>query len=95
MTGEGLDFELKLLWWDFLSLEFQVIERSFFEDPSEDLLSILMLPSCYFLLYLTRELETTAYTIPKKMVLKMTICLMLIDDSISPCHIFILLMVVS
>ena len=67
MTGGGMVCGLDLVWWGILSSDFQVMERNHLSDPHEDLLKMYMLSYRFFLLPLTRESTTMAYSMMNKL----------------------------
>ena len=54
MNGEGVGCGLNLFYWGIISSDFQGIDRNISEDPTVNLLKILLLSSHYFPLSLTQ-----------------------------------------
>ena len=62
VTTEVMMYGINLVVWGVLYLYFQVIERNHSSDPPANLLTILLLSSCYFPLLLIRKSTRMEYT---------------------------------
>ena len=81
VTTEVMMYGINLVVWGVLYLYFQVIERNHSSDPPANLLTILLLSSCYFPLLLIRKSTRMEYTMLNIMMMIKPWWMMLMSPS--------------